>query len=71
MDYDVPSKPFHHAFVASGDADAAEVAKRMFDYGLHLVYRLERVDVGLGDRRPDDVAQTQIRRFEDVQTRSG
>jgi glycine dehydrogenase subunit 2 len=34
--YDVPYGPFHHEFVASaGDQDAAEVAKRMLDYGVH------------------------------------
>jgi len=34
--YDVPYDPFHHEFVASaGDQDAAEVAKRMLDYGVH------------------------------------
>jgi glycine dehydrogenase subunit 2 len=35
-DYDVPFEPFHHEFVASaGDQDAADVAKRMLDYGVH------------------------------------
>ncbi|GGL52495.1 aminomethyl-transferring glycine dehydrogenase subunit GcvPB [Halocalculus aciditolerans] len=34
--YDVPHGPFHHEFVASaGDQDAADVAKRMLDYGVH------------------------------------
>ncbi|WIV66886.1 aminomethyl-transferring glycine dehydrogenase subunit GcvPB [Natrialbaceae archaeon AArc-T1-2] len=34
--YDVPYGPFHHEFVASaGDQDAADVAKRMLDYGVH------------------------------------
>ncbi|SDR08886.1 aminomethyl-transferring glycine dehydrogenase subunit GcvPB [Natronobacterium texcoconense] len=34
--YDVPYEPFHHEFVASaGDQDAADVAKRMLDYGVH------------------------------------
>jgi glycine dehydrogenase subunit 2 len=36
IDYEVPYGPFHHEFVASaGDADAADVAKRMLDYGVH------------------------------------
>ncbi|WP_128476164.1 aminomethyl-transferring glycine dehydrogenase subunit GcvPB [Halorussus pelagicus] len=36
VDYDVPFEPFHHEFVASaGDQDAADVAKRMLDYGVH------------------------------------
>ncbi|SNZ05735.1 glycine dehydrogenase (decarboxylating) beta subunit [Natronoarchaeum philippinense] len=36
IDLDVPYGPFHHEFVASaGDRDAAEVAKRMLDYGVH------------------------------------
>ena len=36
VDYDVPFGPFHHEFVASaGDQDAADVAKRMLDYGVH------------------------------------
>ncbi|WP_323190557.1 aminomethyl-transferring glycine dehydrogenase subunit GcvPB [Halostella sp. PRR32] len=35
-DYDVPYGPYHHEFVASaGDQDAADVAKRMLDYGVH------------------------------------
>jgi glycine dehydrogenase subunit 2 len=36
IDYEVPFGPFHHEFVASaGDTDAADVAKRMLDYGVH------------------------------------
>ncbi|MFC4541599.1 aminomethyl-transferring glycine dehydrogenase subunit GcvPB [Halosolutus amylolyticus] len=36
IDYDVPYEPFHHEFVASaGEQDAADVAKRMLDYGVH------------------------------------
>jgi glycine dehydrogenase subunit 2 len=36
VEYDVPLGPFHHEFVASaGNQDAAEVAKRMLDYGVH------------------------------------
>jgi glycine dehydrogenase subunit 2 len=35
IDYDIPFSPFHHEFVASADADAADVAKRMLDYGVH------------------------------------
>ncbi|PSQ15806.1 glycine dehydrogenase (aminomethyl-transferring) [Halobacteriales archaeon QS_8_69_26] len=36
VDYEVPHGPFHHEFVASaGDQDAADVAKRMLDYGVH------------------------------------
>jgi glycine dehydrogenase subunit 2 len=36
VDYDVPYGPYHHEFVASaGDQDAADVAKRMLDYGVH------------------------------------
>ncbi|MXR21176.1 aminomethyl-transferring glycine dehydrogenase subunit GcvPB [Halobacterium bonnevillei] len=36
VDYEVPLGPFHHEFVASaGDQDAADVAKRMLDYGVH------------------------------------
>jgi glycine dehydrogenase subunit 2 len=36
IDYEVPFGPFHHEFVASaGDQDAADVAKRMLDYGVH------------------------------------
>jgi glycine dehydrogenase subunit 2 len=36
IEYDVPFGPFHHEFVASaGDQDAADVAKRMLDHGVH------------------------------------
>ncbi|WP_436933650.1 aminomethyl-transferring glycine dehydrogenase subunit GcvPB [Halovenus marina] len=36
VDYEIPFGPFHHEFVASaGDQDAADVAKRMLDYGVH------------------------------------
>jgi glycine dehydrogenase subunit 2 len=35
IDYEVPFGPFHHEFVASADRDAADVAKRMLDYGVH------------------------------------
>jgi glycine dehydrogenase subunit 2 len=36
ISYDVPYTPFHHEFVASaGEQDAADVAKRMLDYGVH------------------------------------
>ncbi|WP_121822611.1 aminomethyl-transferring glycine dehydrogenase subunit GcvPB [Halostella salina] len=36
IDYEVPYGPYHHEFVASaGDQDAADVAKRMLDYGVH------------------------------------
>ncbi|WP_435359034.1 aminomethyl-transferring glycine dehydrogenase subunit GcvPB [Haloarchaeobius sp. DFWS5] len=36
IEYEVPYGPFHHEFVASaGDQDAADVAKRMLDYGVH------------------------------------
>ena len=36
VDYEIPFGPFHHEFVASAGAqDAAEVAKRMLDYGVH------------------------------------
>ncbi|MFB6081502.1 MAG: aminomethyl-transferring glycine dehydrogenase subunit GcvPB [Halanaeroarchaeum sp.] len=36
IDLEVPYRPFHHEFVASaGDRDAADVAKRMLDYGVH------------------------------------
>nr|WP_247378083.1 aminomethyl-transferring glycine dehydrogenase subunit GcvPB [Halorientalis brevis] len=36
IDYEVPFGPFHHEFVASaGEQDAADVAKRMLDYGVH------------------------------------
>ena len=35
IDFDVPYGPFHHEFVASADRDAADVAKRMLDHGVH------------------------------------
>jgi len=36
IDYEVPFGPFHHEFVASADdQDAADVAKRMLDHGVH------------------------------------
>jgi glycine dehydrogenase subunit 2 len=35
IDYEVPYAPFHHEFVASADRDAADVAKRMLDHGVH------------------------------------
>lgn len=36
IEYDVPFEPFHHEFVASaGSQDAADVAKRMLDFGVH------------------------------------
>jgi len=36
IDYEIPFGPFHHEFVASaGEQDAAAVAKRMLDYGVH------------------------------------
>ena len=36
VEYEVPFGPFHHEFVASAsDQDAADVAKRMLDYGVH------------------------------------
>ncbi|NUB92586.1 aminomethyl-transferring glycine dehydrogenase subunit GcvPB [Haloterrigena sp. SYSU A558-1] len=36
IEYEVPYEPFHHEFVASaGEQDAADVAKRMLDYGVH------------------------------------
>ncbi|QFU84006.1 aminomethyl-transferring glycine dehydrogenase subunit GcvPB [Natronorubrum aibiense] len=36
IEYDVPYEPFHHEFVASaGEQDAADVAKRMLDFGVH------------------------------------
>jgi glycine dehydrogenase subunit 2 len=35
IEFEVPYEPFHHEFVASADSDAAEVAKRMLDYGVH------------------------------------
>ena len=36
LELDVPYGPFHHEFAATaGDRDAADVAKRMLDYGVH------------------------------------
>ncbi|MFB6134909.1 MAG: aminomethyl-transferring glycine dehydrogenase subunit GcvPB [Halanaeroarchaeum sp.] len=36
IDFEVPYEPFHHEFVASaGDVDAADLAKRMLDFGVH------------------------------------
>jgi glycine dehydrogenase subunit 2 len=36
VEYEIPFGPFHHEFVASaGEQDAADVAKRMLDYGVH------------------------------------
>ncbi|MFB6155579.1 MAG: aminomethyl-transferring glycine dehydrogenase subunit GcvPB [Haloferacaceae archaeon] len=36
LDFEVPYEPFHHEFAATaGDRDAADVAKRMLDYGVH------------------------------------
>ncbi|WP_129113253.1 aminomethyl-transferring glycine dehydrogenase subunit GcvPB [Halegenticoccus tardaugens] len=36
IDYEIPYGPFHHEFAATaGDQDAADVAKRMLDYGVH------------------------------------
>jgi len=35
IDLEVPYGPFHHEFVASADRDAADVAKRMLDHGVH------------------------------------
>jgi glycine dehydrogenase subunit 2 len=36
LEFDVPYGPFHHEFAATaGDRDAADVAKRMLDYGVH------------------------------------
>jgi glycine dehydrogenase subunit 2 len=35
IDFEVPFGPFHHEFVASANRDAADVAKRMLDYGVH------------------------------------
>ena len=36
IDYEIPYEPFHHEFAATaGDRDAADVAKRMLDYGVH------------------------------------
>ncbi len=33
--FEVPYAPFHHEFVASAERDAAEVAKKMLDHGVH------------------------------------
>jgi glycine dehydrogenase subunit 2 len=36
IQYEIPFRPFYHEFVASsGEQDAAEVAKRLLDYGVH------------------------------------
>ncbi len=36
IDFEVPYRPFHHEFAATaGDRDAADLAKRMLDYGVH------------------------------------
>jgi glycine dehydrogenase subunit 2 len=36
IDFEVPYGPFHHEFAATaGDRDAADVAKRMLDHGVH------------------------------------
>jgi glycine dehydrogenase subunit 2 len=35
IDYEIPFSPFHHEFIASAERDAADVAKRMLDYGVH------------------------------------
>ena len=36
VDLEIPHGPYHHEFVASaGERDAAELAKRMLDYGVH------------------------------------
>jgi glycine dehydrogenase subunit 2 len=36
LDCDIPYGPFHHEFAATaGERDAADVAKRMLDYGVH------------------------------------
>ncbi len=36
LDLEIPYGPFHHEFAAtSGDRDAADVAKRMLDFGVH------------------------------------
>jgi glycine dehydrogenase subunit 2 len=35
IDYEIPFGPFLHEFVASADADAADVAKAMLDHGVH------------------------------------
>ncbi|MGM0592327.1 MAG: aminomethyl-transferring glycine dehydrogenase subunit GcvPB, partial [Halobacteriota archaeon] len=36
IEYDIPYAPFHHEFAATaGDLNAADVAKRMLDFGVH------------------------------------
>jgi glycine dehydrogenase subunit 2 len=35
VEFEVPYGPFHHEFVASAERDAADVARRMLDYGVH------------------------------------
>ncbi len=36
LDFEIPYGPYHHEFVASaGDRDAADLAKRMLDHGVH------------------------------------
>ncbi|WP_224334992.1 aminomethyl-transferring glycine dehydrogenase subunit GcvPB [Haloprofundus halobius] len=36
VEFDIPYGPYHHEFAAtSGEKDAADVAKRMLDYGVH------------------------------------
>jgi glycine dehydrogenase subunit 2 len=36
IEYDIPYGPYHHEFAATaGEQDAADVAKRMLDYGVH------------------------------------
>ncbi len=35
IEFEIPFEPFHHEFVASAERDAADVAKRMLDYGVH------------------------------------
>ena len=35
VEYDVPYGPFHHEFVASAERDAADVARRLLDHGVH------------------------------------
>lgn len=35
IEYEIPFGPFHHEFVASATSDAADVAKRMLDHGVH------------------------------------
>jgi len=36
LEMDVPYGPFHHEFAATaGDRDAADIAKRMLDFGVH------------------------------------